>query len=761
MLNSKASPLNIRSALSPNKTLSPNKVISCSLLAVAVSAAISPLASANESTSGYAMDEVIVTAQRRSESVQDVPIAITAVSGDSIEQMGMGNPIDVFAQAPNVTSQLPTGGTGFPIFNIRGVTMVDFTDTNEASVASYVDDIYLGSPAIQNGQLFDIERVEILRGPQGTLYGRNATGGLAHFITRKPTGEFEAYVSAGFGSYDEIRLEGAVSGSLSESTRGRLAFFNSIRAGWQDNKITGGDFGDIDENTALRLTLESDISDELSLTGNLHYGNYEGETDQRAFFGKGEPPVGSGGLCDIKQIFASNCVDYSTGHFDPDPDPEVIYSDLEEASIDNENYGGWLKADWDLGFATLTSITSYDEVDKQQVLDLDNSPAELYTLYFTVEHQQWSQELRLTGEAESLHWVAGAYYYEDERFFTVGFPELSGGYGTYAQQDISTSALFGQGSWALTEDINLTVGGRYTRDSRDLNEIATGIFAGPGTTEGTEFFNVSRSLDESRFTWRVALDWHLSQNQMVYASASTGFKSGAFNALYPAAAANVTIAEPEDTTTYELGLKGSIDSLPLNYNIAAFYNDYENVQAQGSLVIDGTPQSALSTVADAEIWGFEAELVAMPLQGLLASLGLGYLDADYVADADALFNGVLIDGNRPVMTPELSFNGSVRYEFSLVNIGIAHVMTDFHWADDVYFGPDNLPTEMQESYGLINLHAGWASEEADWQVDLFVKNVSDKQYFTHGVDTAFAAPNQTSFTWGMPRTWGIKVKKSF
>ncbi|WP_317932340.1 TonB-dependent receptor [Halioxenophilus sp. WMMB6] len=736
-----------------------HKAASLSILAAAISSTI-PMQTQAADSSGLVLEEIVVTAQRRSENVQDVPIAITAVSGDRLEQLEMGTPVDIFAQAPNVTSQLPTGGTGFPIFNIRGVTMLDFTDTNEASVASYVDDIYLGSPAIQNGQLFDIDRVEILRGPQGTLYGRNATGGLVHFITRRPTEEFNAYISAGMGSYDEMRVEGAISGPLTDSTRGRLALVTSQRDGWQKNRVTGGDFGDVDQNTAVRMTLESDLTEALSVTGNLHYGRYEGETDQRAFFGKGEPPVGSGGVCSINDIMASKCVDYSTGHSDPNPDPEVVYSDLKEAPITNENMGGWLNVDWDIGGMTLTSITSYDQVDKSQIMDLDNSPAPLYKMYFTVDHEQMSQEFRLAGDTDTMNWVTGLYYYQDDRFFTVGFPQL-GGYGTYAEQEISTSAAFAQATWSLSETVNLTLGGRYTRDSRDLTSLATGLFAGPGSKQGLEFFNVSRSLDANKFTWRAALDWHFSKSHMLYTSVSTGFKSGAFNALYPASADNVTTADPEETTTYELGVKGNIDSIPLSYNIAAFYNNYESVQAQGSLVVDGTPQSALATVADAKIQGLEAELTAMPLAGLIVTLGMGYLDAEYDAPADALFNGVLIDGNRPVMTPEFSYSGSIRYEMELANAGTANVMMDFQWADKVYFGPDNLPTERQESYGLINLHAGWESTEGAWQVSLFVKNATDEEYFTHGVDPAIAAPNQTSFTWGMPRTWGAKIKRSF
>ncbi|MEZ5918146.1 MAG: TonB-dependent receptor plug domain-containing protein [Parvularculaceae bacterium] len=262
-------------------------------------------------------DEIVVTAQHKAERIQDVPISITAVSGDELEELSITSPVDVLSLIPNVTAQLPTSGTGFPIFNIRGVTLLDFTDTNEASVATYVDGVYLGSPAIQNGQLFDIDRVEVLKGPQGTLWGRNSTGGLIQFLTRRPTEELEGYLMASYGKYNYYKVEGAISGPLSDRVRARLAGFVNGRDGWQKNTFPGGskDFGDIDTNVGARLTMEFDLADNLLFTASGHYGNYRGETEQRGFFGKGDPVDGS--ICSIERILASECIDYSTGHSDP------------------------------------------------------------------------------------------------------------------------------------------------------------------------------------------------------------------------------------------------------------------------------------------------------------------------------------------------------------------------------------------------------------------------------------------------------------
>lgn len=705
--------------------------------------------------------EIIVTAQHKSERIQDVPISIAVVGGEELEEMAISAPVDVLSLIPNVSAQLPTSGTGFPIFNIRGVTLLDFTDTNEASVAIYVDGVYLGSPAIQNGQLFDIDRVEVLKGPQGTLWGRNATGGLIQFLTRRPTADFEGYVTASYGSYDYYKIEGAVSGPISDSVRARLAGFVNGRDGWQKNTFAGGgkDFGDIDTNVGARLTLEFDLADDALLTLGGHYGNYRGETDQRGFFGKGDPVTGA--ICSIERILASECIDYSTGHSDPNGDPTRVASDLASAPIRNENYGGWARLEWALSDnITLTSITSADTVSKYQVLDADVSPAPLYELYFTIDHDQFSQEIRIGGETSKLDWMIGGYYYSDDRFFTVGFPQL-GGYGSFADQEISTYAVFGQVTYAITPAINITGGLRYTDDSRDLNEIAAVVGGVPGTRDGFQLYNTSRSIDENKVTWRVAVDGRIDDDNLVYASVSTGFKSGAFNALYPGAQTNVTIAAPESTTSYEVGLKGASRFGTVMYNLAAFYTDYEDVQAAGTIVIDGTPQSALSTVADATIWGLEADISARLLDGLTASLAAGYLDAEYNAPASALFNGIPIDGKRPVMTPEFSLSGKLRYEHDLSDGGKLHLATDVSWNDKVYFGPENHETEAMDAYALVNLHAGWTSSNADWRVTGHVRNLTDKRYFTHAVDGNAAAPFQTAFTLGMPRTWTIEVTRAF
>lgn len=715
---------------------------------------------ATQPSQATTLDEIVVTAQRREQAIQDVPLSITAIAGAKLEELGLNTPAEVFSQVPNVKAQMPTGSAGFPIFNIRGITLLDFSDSNEASVAVYADDIYLGSPAVQNQQLFDIERVEVLRGPQGTLYGRNATGGLVNFIARNPTGTFGGYLSGAAGSNEAYTAEGAISGPLSDRLRGRVAARYFQRDGWQENLFNGNRLGGVDHSLAIRGLATFDVTDSFTLKGNLHYSDFEGQEDGRAFFGARVVGSNPAVRCSTSAVLSSQCSNAS-GFIDPAPDPTHVYSEEDSLPAAVESYGGWLRGEWDLGFATLTSITSYDHATKLDTLDADQSPspAGRLTLVYNTEHEQASQELRLTGSTDSLDWIVGGYYYQDTRFFTATLIRLAGN-GSWADQDVETAAAFAQATWAASDTVNLTAGVRYTSDSRDLNALAKVASGGvPGTRLGTQQYLISRNLDSERTTWRLAADWHFQENHMVYASASTGFKSGAFNTLLPAAnPATVVAAKPEFTTAYEIGIKGDFFDRRLTYSVALFDTDYQNIQASGTLA-NPTPVSSLDTIGNATIRGLEAELNVAPVEGLTASFGLGLLNTEIEAPATFLYNGVLINGNELVMSPHVSYNGLIRYERPVERIGTLSVTTDFQWQDAVFFGPDNLATETQGAYGLINVHLGWESPNGDLSFDAFVKNLGDEEYFVHGVDSGGAT--QVGYQWGRNRTWGVELRKTF
>jgi len=721
--------------------------------AVAQQSADAPAQDQGAAASG--MEDIVVTAQRRSERLQNVPIAVSAVGQTAMREMAVSRPSDLVAQIPNLKFQAAQGGQGLPIFNIRGVTLLDFTDTNEASVAVYADDIYLGSPNLGNQQLFDLQRVEVLRGPQGTLYGRNAVGGLINYISNRPTDTLEGYVTLGYGKDNDAIVEGAVSGPLSESVRGRLAGRFQRRDGWQTNVINGSHFGDIDHAVGVRAIIDADLSPtfKISLQGN--YNNFKGEEEEAGFYGARVPGSNPGVRCSDAAIFASQCTNGS-GYIDPSPSPRQVASDLTEQPVFVRSHGGLARAEWDLGFATITSLTGYYYAKRSNDFDADGSPLPALRFITASTHKQFSQELRIGGTSGILTWTTGAYYYTDKRFFTVTLPQ-AGGLGDYVDQDIDTWGLFGQATVAVTPTVNLTGGIRYTHDKREADIVRVSSGGVPLERVGTQTWALNMGFKGGKATWRAAADWHFVPEHMVYASVSTGFKSAAFNTnVPPANSADMIVAQPETITSYEAGLKGDFGRI-FSYNVSVFHSDYKDIQAQGTFA-DPTPRSLLSNIGDANIDGLEAELRAQPTSRLSAKLGVGLLKTEIIAPGGT-FNGVPLDGNELVMAPKRSLSGSLRYGLPLEGIGSLWVSPDFNYQSAVYFGPDNLLTERQKAYTLVNLHIGWEDEDKKTSIQAFVKNLTNEHYLIHATDSGGAT--QVRVNWGRERTWGLQFSRSF
>ncbi|MCZ0951940.1 MAG: TonB-dependent receptor, partial [Rhodospirillaceae bacterium] len=453
------------------------------LLAVAI--AISPPLS-QTALAQAVLEEIVVTARKRDENLQEVPIAITALSGDAIERLGFQSPGQIATQIPNV--QFNDEGT-IPQFNIRGIQLNDFGDGNEAPVAFYIDEVYKGTLAGQTVGLFDLERVEVLRGPQGTLFGRNTTGGLAHFVTRKPTVEGEGYLSAQLGSFSQTIIEGALSGPLAEAARGRIAAKYNKDDGWQGNTQNSSRFAATDA-LALRASLEVDLSDSAMLSAMVHYGDQDNVSQGYGLAGTLNPT--NRAPCSGSEILAGGCV---TAIGEPSNlNPRLANTEQDTLQFKNSTSGGYLRFDWSVGNALeFVSISAVERVDKFFQEDSDASPNPVnnslrivtggavpldlpaFLSNYSVESSQFTQEFRLSGDREKLNWVLGAFYYTDGkdplRFevpqaeATLGSPT---GIGNDASLDTDSWAVFAQTDWWLTDTTNLIVGVRFTEDEKDL-----------------------------------------------------------------------------------------------------------------------------------------------------------------------------------------------------------------------------------------------------------------------------------------------------
>lgn len=711
---------------------------------------------AQEKSDGTGPSEIIVTAQKRAENIQNVPVAISAFTGETLNQIGVEKATDVVRQVPNVSYQAPFGDGGAPVYNIRGVSTIDFGDSNEPSVSIYADEVYIGSPAGQNGQTFDLERVEVLRGPQGTLYGRNATGGLISFVSAKPTREFEGFVRAQYGSFDQMVFEGGLSGPLGSGARARIAGKFNRDDGWQRNLVVlpGGRRFNQSKAYAVRGQLAVDLGSSGEALLNVHHSKFDGTYTGYGLFGTADPVTGA--TCTAAQVFAAQCVN-SSGFRDPNPDPRRIYSLEPVLPSKNRNFGTSLRVNYDLGGVELVSITAYEDIRRDVTEDAAAAPVNVFplTVNYTSQTKQFTQELRLSGQSDVLTWVVGGYYFHDSRFVTNSLPVFD----LYVFGDLHTNsaALFGQASYKVSNTVSLTLGGRYTSEKRVLENLSAATGGLAGTRQGVPFFSSSGEIKANRFTGRAAIEWKPADRLMIYGSIGTGFKSGGFNSILVSSQAEVGPVRPESLTAYEVGLKSQFADRAVTFNAAAFFYDYKNIQAVGSAAsAGGIPVARFINAGNARVYGADAELTLLPTRGLKISLGTGLLDTEIQTDPANTFNGRQLDGNRLLLSPTFSLKGLVRYEFSAGTTGRFAVQTDFQYQTKVFFGPDNQPTESQKAYGLVNGRLSWTSSDDRFGVELFGENLFDKKYFIYGADIS-GINDSLVVVWGRPRTFGVRL----
>ncbi len=753
------------------------------------------------------LEEVTVTAQKRAQSVQDVGIAITAYTGDQLKQLGYDNAQQITAQTPGVNTIQPNGPSSFFI-SIRGVSQNDFSgDHQESPVAIYVDEAYISAASGAGFQLFDMERVEVLRGPQGTLFGRNATGGLAHYITNKPSQELEGYVDLTLADYNQVKVEGAVGGPITDSVSGRVSFLRNKHDGYIDNRI-GKDLNNGDD-WAVRGHLNIDFNDDISLLLSARSGEQDIDS---GFFehtsARQNPVTGLGedfnGL-DLQGDGDSLATSYE------DTDGDVYageYNLVGHNKLETSGFTG--KLTWQFENFELVSITDYFTLEKDYLEDSDASPNDFFAFYLKTDMDQFSQEIRVSGGSDNMRWVAGAYYLTIDgdfenggaagNFFGAAFPGfgLEGtNIGLYSPFSTETDsyAVFGQVEFDLSDSLTLIAGARWTREEKEMDFIQYAAeFSSPRSNKvvGNDFLGLGGALftyntnevssapggpafgfplvtgdpDDAKqsddlYTAKLELDWHLNDDVMTYVSYNRGIKGGGFNA--PLDATNFYDGDPatggpkdmafdeEVLNAYEVGVKWTFADGLARLNAAAYYYDYQDYQA---FSLEGLTTFVFNT--DAEVKGGEIELQASPIEGLDLILGAAYTD-NVVDDAYRQPNGKTLD-RTAVMTPEWTFNGLARYEWPALG-GTLAVQADFNYMDEHYFQLKNSPVGTEDSYTLVNARVSYTSGSGHWTLAAFVDNATDEEYRTMVFDLA-GTPATGGFGltenyYGTPQWWGV------
>ena len=699
------------------------------------------------SSNANALEEIIVTAQKREQNLQDIGLTLTAFSGERLRQLGFVKSEELAFQTPNLGIRNDLGNS-FPIISIRGVSLVDTKANNVSSAAIHIDEVYLGSPPLLGLQLFDFERVEILKGPQGTLFGKNTTAGSINFVSRKPTNEFEGFITGQYGRFEEGRVEGAISGPVNDQLKLRLSGVYETSDGYTTNRLTDNDLGG-DNRFALRFLADWTPADNINILLNVHGGQDNSEVG--AFQHRGLIDLTTGGLCSAaassNPTATAGCADF-LGYVDTDRDP--FEGDFNiEGKFDNDALGVGATITWDFGAVEVTSISAFDYFTRNHAEENDASPNRFVDQNYDEEFNNFSQEIRLTSNVDSaFSWILGFYYATEDfdLFRDADLSDLLGPGGVLSfegEEDRTALAAFAHTEWQFAEQFRLTAGLRYSDEEKEYEYINNNNHPFPFFSE-ISFSNVSG---------RVGLDYILNDDVLFYLSVSKGFKSGGWPSGVTQRPTNLIPYDEEEVIAYELGLKSTWLNHRLRLNLAGFYYDYSDLQVFAFIPQAGAPPLQVFTNAsNAEILGFEGELQWVLVAGLEIQLGLGLLDTEFKDFNSA--DGTDLSGKPLANAPEVNFNGLVRYEHPISQDGIIYVQSDFVYESNFSFAIEEQPFVKQGGYWLANARAGIKLAGGKWDIAVWGKNIFDEEYLTSAIDAGLGYVRQA---WGKPATYGVSV----
>lgn len=751
-----------------------------SAIALALSSTLVSLNLFAQNEETLVLEELIVTAQKRSESVQDIPISVSAYSDEQLKSLGIYETSDLGQFVPGLEIGNSSGEGSQLIFFLRGAGLNDFNTNNAGPVGLYSDEVYVSSPALSPFQLFDAERIEILKGPQGTIYGRNTTGGAIKFITKKPTRKTKVEGGWRIGNYGASTVEGSVSGALTDTVSARVAITKDDSDGFGTNLLDGSDTNSVDTG-AYRGLLLIEPSDNLSVLLNVHGARVDSLGSSFSPLGTLDPNTGE--VCSDARVAANQCVDL-LGYQSPDNELDGNYNAVDDIRL--RSSGAYAEVNYEFNDITFTSVTAYDELERSLPEEADASPASLLSINYGVDSETLSQEFRLTGSTAKLDWLAGAFYLEEDinqnqtadlfrtfRQFTGGLADPSGSITgapiffarALNNQHLETFALYGQGSYQLNDKLALTFGLRYTDESRTFDGSAQSEEPGDSglvIVPAYSFSGLETSSDA--LSYRSAIEYKASNTSLIYASVSRGFKSGGFNGGFldldlELARRQLEPYDPEFLTAYEVGFKSDFLDSRLRVNGAIFYNDFKDLQVFSQINSGNLPLLVLDNASDAESSGVEIDVAAILAEGLTFNVNATFIDSqlkEFVSED----TGENFSGNRIAQTPETSVSAILAYERGLFNGGKLNAQTSLAYKDDLFFTTENNPLVGQEAYTLVNARLGYTIPSETWTVTAFINNLTDERYKTNVSDIRDITASYVN-TYGLPRTYGVEVSFNF
>ena len=756
------------------------------------------------------VEEVLVTARKREESLQEVPVAVSAFSQEQIELQTIQEFIDIEAQIPGVYIQQTQHDPSIAAISIRGQQQPDFLLTNDSAVGAYVDNVNLPRQSGLNANLFDIERIEVLKGPQGTLYGRNTTGGAINIISRKADYEgTHGYLKASYGNKDFTQVAGALNIPLSDTAAARIAAQKTDQDGWGESRFSGRELYDQDE-IFLRGSLVWDPSERVNVQLRADYmdlnegGAIEKLTQPGGNFTNGLPITTSlsvgAELSGAGACFADipGCVNtgyealaaYVDGDFlKTDSDADVF----SEATL----WGGGLTISADLtDDIELRSITGYRNWETGQLLDMDGTPFKGLHPLLLVDADFFSQELQLAGVNDRLNWVVGGYYSRENGLdgsTTIAvFPINPTTNITRGEVTNTSWALFGQATYAVTDRINITGGLRWTEEKKELtnmNRLAAGDLITSSTGQTTRS-GVNDAVENALIiacrvppgdipvdqcavdlsdtfndpSWLISVDYRVNDQVMIYASSARSWRGGGQNLRADGDLASAQPFAPETATSFEAGLKGDFADGLMRLNAAAYYVDYKDIQR--SIIVPGSAEGAVVTVltnaAKAEISGFEAEAWLTPSDNLSFFATVGYLDFKYKDFESFAQDGVTIvdRSDEGVPLPDWQFSLSGRYDAAIAGNELS-IQVDYQWTEKFSTDPTSARQDavIRDTGGRLNARADWLFGN-DLTLSVWGKNLTDEEFIATTTDFT-GNLGYTSAVIGRPRSFGLTLSKTF
>ena len=653
------------------------------------------------------LEEVIVTAQLREQNLQDVPVSVTAFDGEDMENFRLFSLQDIARFTPGFTGS--SFNSSNPIFAVRGANNTFSQAGAGKPVGVFIDEVFIPRNSAANFDLFDLEQVAVLRGPQGTLFGRNVTGGALQITTAKPSLEKpELRLKLGGGNLEYIETAGLGSMPLSDNAAGKVSFSYKNREGYITDRFNDLDYNDI-ETLSIRGQLLFEISENLEVIASVDYT--KDDTNSRGY------------------TLVSNSA--GTDFSDNDGDIETAELDVPQ-EFDREIWGASLRAYWNLPLGTVSSVTAYRESDATEYYSLGAGAVALPTVATQFiknevdEPEMFSQELRfVSARGEMFDYILGFYYYNEDTDRIVDDLLLGiSGFVTFVERsfdvnvDTESYAFYADATIHLFDTVDISFGGRYTNEDKEVTVDFTDL------RRPTSNFLVTPQADFDEFTTRVAINWRATENVNLFASRTEGFTAGGFNTETNSATAINLGFNPETITAYEIGAKTQWLDDSLIFNITGFIQDFEDKQEGFFNVAERF--FSIFNASEASMDGVEIEAVWYPADGLALNFSYSYLDTEY--ERFVIPGGADFTGNRLQTAPENTVSAGFNYRRPVGDMGSLLLNASYSWQDDYFTGASNSPDFLIDSYGLVNASVGFETNDGRWRISLWGNNLSDKEY---------------------------------